>query len=142
MIKNETTPKGGNKFVVNMIVPNLKSPCKVQSRSREVLMHSQLKIRLLAVLNQLSLPCCVRLDELSNLLDEPIGRVQAGLYALKRFDLTDYAYLSDAGYIITNVVKTDTQATGCPYGFSSCDDMCVFKSAACQGNMVMQEGRL
>lgn len=137
MIKKETATKGGNIFITNMILPTIKSPCKIQLQSREVRMTSQLRIRLLAVLNQLSLPCCVRLEELSKLLDEPIGRVQAGLYSLKRFDLTDYTYLNDAGYVVTSVVNTDAQATGCPYGFRSCD-MCVFKSAACHGNIVMK----
>lgn len=138
MIKKETTTKGGIKFTVNMILPTIKSPCKIHLQSREVRMTSQLRIRLLAVLNQLSLPCCVRLEELSKLLDEPIGRVQAGLYSLKRFGLIDYTYLSDVGYIVTNAVKTDAQITGCSYGFTDCAG-CVFKSAACKGNMVMKE---
>lgn len=99
-------------------------------------MTSQLRIRLLAVLNQLSLPCCVRLEELSKLLDEPIGRTQAGLYALMRSGLIEYTFLTGAGYVVTSVQKTDGE-TGCPYHFSSCE-MCVFKDAACQGNMVMR----
>ena len=137
MIINETAPKGGNNtFLVNVIVPNLKSPCKIKSQNREVRMTSQIRIRLLSVLNQLNLPCCVRLDELSTLIDESVGKTQAGLYALKRNQLADYVYLTDAGYIVTDVVKTDAHS-GCPYGFTSCD-MCVFKSAACKGNMVMK----
>ena len=138
MIKKETAPKGGHTFLCNLILPSIKSPCKIQLQSREVRMTSQLRIRLLAVLNQLSLPVCVRLEELSKLLDEPIGRTQAGLYALMRSGLIEYTFLTGAGYVVTSVQKTDGE-TGCPYHFSSCE-MCVFKSAACQGNMVVMKG--
>jgi len=142
MKKNETTPKGGNTFLVNMIVSNLKSPCKIQSQSqnREVTMYSQLRIRLLTVLNQLNLPCCVRLEELSNLLDEPIGKTQAGLYSLKRAGLTSYTFLSGAGYVITSVADTDIQKTGCPFNFAECNcDSCLFFGAVCQGSMTLKE---
>ena len=138
MMKKKHTPKGGrNSFLCNVILPSIKSPFKVQVQGRQVKMYSQLRIRLLDIIKQLKLPCCVKLEELSDLLDEPIGKTQSGLYALKRAELVDYIYLFDAGYVITSVVETDTQVTGCPYGLSSCD-MCVIKSSACQDNMVIK----
>jgi len=134
--KKETAPKGGHEFLVNLILPTINTPCKVRTQTREIRMYSQTRLRILTVLNQLTLPFCIKLEELADLLAEPIGRTQAGLYALMRSGLIEYTFLTGAGYVVTSVQKTDGE-TGCPYHFSSCE-MCVFKNAACKGNMVMK----
>lgn len=137
--KKNTAPKGDNTFLCNLILPSIKSPCKVRTQTREITMYSQTRLRILTVLNQLTIPCCIKLEELADLLDEPIGRTQAGLYALMRSGLIEYTFLTGAGYVVTSVQKTDGE-TGCPYHFSNCE-MCVFKNAACQGSMTMKGGR-
>lgn len=132
MIKKETTPKGGNVFALS-ILPNLVPPCKVQPQTREVRMTSQLRLRVLSVLRQLNMPCVVGLAELSRLVNEPEGRTQGALYSLKRIGLVDYEFLTGLGYIVRDVVQPEGCRAECPYGFSDCR-LCMFVSAACQGN--------